>query len=177
VPQKQILLKYCGIIDPRNINTYIDCGGFKAWGQARNEMTPDTVLAQIKASGLRGRGGAGFPCGVKWELACKTQANEKFLICNADEGEVGAFKDRHLLQNDPFSLIEGIAIAAYAIGIIVFHFEICNFILAGLFRPAAGSYIMLQSLFPLSSFSFDNRPSSFVISKACRRGSLKTSIV
>ncbi len=117
MPQKQILLKYCGIIDPRNIDTYIDCGGFKAWGQARNEMTPDTVLAQIKASELRGRGGAGFPCGAKWELARNAQANEKFIICNADEGEVGAFKDRHLLQNDPFSLIEGIAIAAYATGI------------------------------------------------------------
>ena len=117
MPQKKILLKNCGIIDPRNINTYIDRGGFKALGKARNEMTPDMVLSQIKASGLRGRGGAGFPCGVKWELARKAEAQEKFLICNADEGEVGAFKDRHLLQNDPFSLIEGIAIAAYTIGI------------------------------------------------------------
>jgi NADH-quinone oxidoreductase subunit F len=116
VPEKQILLKNCGVVDPRNIQTHVDQGGFKAWEKARSEMTPDAVLAEIKASGLRGRGGAGFPCGVKWELAHKAPEEEKFLICNADEGEVGAFKDRHLLKNDPFKLIEGIAIAAYTIG-------------------------------------------------------------
>jgi NADH-quinone oxidoreductase subunit F len=116
VPEKQILLKNCGVVDPRNIQTHVDQGGFKAWEKARSEMTPDAVLAEIKASGLRGRGGAGFPCGVKWELAHKAPEEEKFLICNADEGEVGAFKDRHLLKNDPFTLIEGIAIAAYTIG-------------------------------------------------------------
>ena len=116
MPEKQILLKNCGVVDPRNIQTHVDQGGFKAWEKARSEMTPDAVLAEIKASGLRGRGGAGFPCGVKWELAHKAPEEEKFLICNADEGEVGAFKDRHLLKNDPFTLIEGIAIAAYTIG-------------------------------------------------------------
>jgi NADH:ubiquinone oxidoreductase subunit F (NADH-binding) len=116
VPEKKILLQYCGAIDPRNIQTYIDRGGFGAWKKARDKMTPGTVVAEIKASGLRGRGGAGFPCGVKWELARNEAAGEKFLICNADEGEVGAFKDRYLLTHDPFSLIEGMAIAAYAIG-------------------------------------------------------------
>jgi NADH:ubiquinone oxidoreductase subunit F (NADH-binding) len=116
VPEKKILLQHCGAIDPRNIQTYIDCGGFSAWKKARDKMTPATVVAEIKASGLRGRGGAGFPCGVKWELTRNESADEKFLICNADEGEVGAFKDRYLLTHDPFTLIEGIAIAAYAIG-------------------------------------------------------------
>jgi NADH-quinone oxidoreductase subunit F len=116
VPEKKILLQHCGAIDPRNIETYIDRGGFGAWEKARNAMTAETVVAEIKASGLKGRGGAGFPCGVKWELTRNESAEEKFLICNADEGEVGAFKDRYLLTHDPFSLIEGIAIAAYAIG-------------------------------------------------------------
>jgi len=117
VPEKKILLKHCGAIDPRNIQTYIDRGGFSAWRKARNQMTCEKVVAEIKDSGLRGRGGAGFPCGVKWELARNESADEKFLICNADEGEVGAFKDRHLLAHDPFTLIEGMAIAAYAIGV------------------------------------------------------------
>lgn len=116
MPEKKILLQHCGAIDPRNIESYIDRGGFDAWEKARNEMTPATVVAEIKAAGLRGRGGAGFPCGVKWELARNESAEEKFLICNADEGEVGAFKDRYLLTHDPFSLIEGMAVAAYAIG-------------------------------------------------------------
>jgi NADH-quinone oxidoreductase subunit F len=117
VPEKKILLKHCGVIDPRNIQTYIDRGGFSAWRKARNQMTCEAVVAEIKDSGLRGRGGAGFPCGVKWELARNESADEKFLICNADEGEVGAFKDRHLLSHNPFTLIEGMAIAAYAIGV------------------------------------------------------------
>lgn len=116
MPEKRILLKNCGIVDPRDIQTHLDLGGFKGWDKARSEMRPDAVVAEIKASGLKGRGGAGFPCGVKWELARRAPDDEKFLICNADEGEVGAFKDRHLLQNDPYTLIEGIAIAAYAIG-------------------------------------------------------------
>jgi len=116
VPEKKVLLQHCGAIDPRDIQTYLDRGGFGASQKARSQMPPESVVAEIKASGLRGRGGAGFPCGVKWELARNESAAEKFLICNADEGEVGAFKDRHLLTHDPFSLIEGMAIAAYAIG-------------------------------------------------------------
>jgi len=109
-------LKNCGVIDPRRITTYLDGDGFKAWQKASTKMTPDQVIEELKESGLRGRGGAGFPCGLKWELAGKAPGNEKYVICNADEGEVGTFKDRYILENDPFTLIEGIAIAAYAIG-------------------------------------------------------------
>ena len=102
MPEKQILLQHCAAIDPRNIQTYIDLGGFAALEKARTRMTPEAVVAEIKTSGLKGRGGAGFPCGLKWELASNESADEKFLICNADEGEVGAFKDRHLLTTTPF---------------------------------------------------------------------------
>lgn len=116
MPEKRILSKNCGRIDPGDINTYLARDGFKAWEKAHKEMTADAVVAEIKASELKGRGGAGFPCGIKWEMARKEKTDEKFLICNADEGEVGAFKDRYLLQHDPFTLIEGIAITAYAIG-------------------------------------------------------------
>jgi len=116
VPEKRILLKNCGEIDPGEITSYEKKGGFEALGKAR-EMSPREVIEEVKASGLRGRGGAGFPCGVKWELARKAPGKEKYLICNADEGEVGTFKDRYIIQNDPFSLMEGIAIAAYAIGV------------------------------------------------------------
>jgi NADH:ubiquinone oxidoreductase subunit F (NADH-binding) len=116
VPERRILLKNCGVIDPGDISTYLDQGGFKALEKARGEMSAEEVIEAVKASGLRGRGGAGFPCGSKWELAKKALGDEKFLICNADEGEVGTFKDRYILQHDPFSLIEGMAIAGYAIG-------------------------------------------------------------
>lgn len=115
MPEKRILLKNCGVIDPRDINSYLAHGGFQAWEKAQ-KMSPDGLVAEIKASGLKGRGGAGFPCGLKWELVRKEPGDEKFLIANADEGEVGAFKDRYLLQGDPFTLIEGMAIAGYAVG-------------------------------------------------------------
>ena len=94
MPEKRIVLKNCGIIDPRCIATYLDRDGFKALQKAREEMTPEAVIEEIKESGLRGRGGAGFPCGLKWELAGNTHGDEKYVICNADEGEVGTFKDR-----------------------------------------------------------------------------------
>jgi len=115
VPQVRIVLNKCGIIDPKQINTYVDKDGFKALKKAR-EMTPEAVINEVKASGLRGRGGAGFPCGLKWEGARSSPGEEKYVICNADEGEVGTFKDRYILENDPFTLIEGIAIAGYAVG-------------------------------------------------------------
>jgi len=115
VPERKILSKNCGVIDPGDIESYLAHGGFKALEKARG-MSPEEVIAEVKASGLRGRGGAGFPCGAKWELARNAQGGEKFLICNADEGEVGTFKDRYILQHDPFSLLEGMAIAGYAIG-------------------------------------------------------------
>jgi len=115
VPEKRILSKNCGKIDPGDISSYEAEGGFKGLEKARG-MSPEDVIGEIKASGLRGRGGAGFPCGAKWEMARKSSGDEKFLICNADEGEVGTFKDRYLLQHDPFSVLEGLAIAGYAIG-------------------------------------------------------------
>jgi len=115
VPEKRILSKNCGKIDPGDISSYEAEGGFKGLKKARG-MSPEDVIGEIKASGLRGRGGAGFPCGAKWEMARKSPEEEKYLICNADEGEVATFKDRYLLQHDPFSLIEGMAIAGYAIG-------------------------------------------------------------
>ncbi|MDP6501852.1 MAG: NADH-quinone oxidoreductase subunit L, partial [Dehalococcoidales bacterium] len=114
--ENRIVLKNCGVVDPGNITSYLEEDGFKAWQKASTEMTPEQVIEEMKASGLRGRGGAGFPCGVKWEMVRNAAGDEKYLICNADEGEVGTFKDRYMLENDPFSLIEGIVIATYAIG-------------------------------------------------------------
>jgi len=116
VPQQQVVLKNCGVIDPRDINTYLEKDGFKALGKVRQEMTPEDATGEVKASGLRGRGGAGFPCGVKWAGARSTPGDEKYVICNADEGEVGTFKDRYILERDPFTLVEAMAIAGYAIG-------------------------------------------------------------
>jgi len=116
VPEKRVVLRNCGVIDPRQIKTYLDRDGFKALQKAVDSLTAEQVIEEIKASGLRGRGGAGFPCGLKWELTRKAQGDEKYIICNADEGEVGTFKDRYILESDPFNLIEAMAIAGYAIG-------------------------------------------------------------
>ena len=116
MPQKLIVLRNCGVINPEDITTYLDRDGFKALKKAFDELTCEQVTEEIKASGLRGRGGAGFPCGLKWDLARKAQGDEKYVICNADEGEVGTFKDRYILERDPFTLIEAMAIAGYAIG-------------------------------------------------------------
>ncbi|HEY92995.1 MAG TPA: NADP oxidoreductase [Dehalococcoidia bacterium] len=116
MPQKLIVLRNCGVINPKDITTYLDRDGFKAFKKAIDELTCEQVTEEIKASGLRGRGGAGFPCGLKWDLARKAQGDEKYVICNADEGEVGTFKDRYILERDPFTLIEAMAIAGYAIG-------------------------------------------------------------
>ena len=116
MPQAKVVLKNCGVIDPRRIETYLARDGFKALAKVRQEMTPAQVTDEIKASGLRGRGGAGFPCGIKWEGARTAPGDEKYVICNADEGEVGTFKDRYILERDPFTLVEAITIAGYAIG-------------------------------------------------------------
>ena len=114
--QKRVVLKNCGLVDPRKINSFINQGGFAALEKAQKQMTPDKVIEEVAASGLLGRGGAGFPCGQKWKLARERVSDEKFVICNADESEVGTFKDRYILQNDPFTLIEAIAIASWAVG-------------------------------------------------------------
>jgi NADH:ubiquinone oxidoreductase subunit F (NADH-binding) len=116
VPQKLLVLSKCKVIDPSVIDTYLERGGFKALNKVQSEMSQDSVIEMVKASKLKGRGGAGFPCGHKWEAARRAEGDEKFLICNADEGEMGTFKDKYILSNDPFTLIEAIAIACYAIG-------------------------------------------------------------
>ncbi len=116
MPEKRIVLGNCGATDPNDIETYLGKGGFKGFIKARDRLKPGDIVDQVKKSGLSGRGGAGFPCGLKWELARNAKAKMKYLICNADEGEVGTFKDRYILSHDPFGLIEGICIAGLAIG-------------------------------------------------------------
>jgi len=114
--QKRIVLRNCGVIDPESIDDYLDTGGYQAIEQVLNSMTPDEVIDEVTESGLRGRGGAGFPTGVKWGFARKSLSNQKYIICNADEGDPGAFMDRSVLESDPHSIIEGMLIAGYAVG-------------------------------------------------------------
>ncbi len=114
--QKRVALKNCGVIDPENINEYIGLDGYQALGKALTEMTPDQVIQVIKDSGLRGRGGGGFPTGLKWSFAAAQPKGQKYVACNADEGDPGAFMDRSILEGDPHALIEAMAIAGYAIG-------------------------------------------------------------
>ena len=114
--QKRVALKNCGVIDPENINEYIGLDGYMALGKVLTEMTPDHVIQTIKDSGLRGRGGGGFPTGVKWSFAAAQPAGQKYVCCNADEGDPGAFMDRSVLEGDPHVVLEAMAIAGYAIG-------------------------------------------------------------
>ncbi len=114
--QVRIALRNCGVINPENIDEYIAYDGYKALGKALTEMKPEDVIAEIKKSGLRGRGGAGFPTGLKWELTLKSKNDQKYVACNADEGDPGAFMDRSILEGDPHSIIEAMIIAGYAIG-------------------------------------------------------------
>lgn len=114
--QKRIALRNCGVINPEDINEYIARDGYMALGKALTEMTPAEVVDEIKKSGLRGRGGGGFPTGLKWQFAAKEVNDQKYVICNADEGDPGAFMDRSILEGDPHSVIEAMAIAGYAIG-------------------------------------------------------------
>jgi NADH:ubiquinone oxidoreductase subunit F (NADH-binding) len=114
--EKRVVLKNCGVVDPKDISSYLKQGGFMAFKKVKKEMTPEKIIEEVTASSLLGRGGAGFPCGLKWKLARENPGDEKFLICNADEGEVGTFKDRYILEHDPFTLIEAIAIAGFAVG-------------------------------------------------------------
>ncbi|MCI8442223.1 MAG: NADH-quinone oxidoreductase subunit NuoF [Provencibacterium sp.] len=114
--QMRVALKNCGVIDPENINEYIAYDGYQALGKVLTEMTPAEVIEEIKKSGLRGRGGAGFPTGLKWSFAAKYEDDQKYVCCNADEGDPGAFMDRSILEGDPNVVIEAMAIAGYAIG-------------------------------------------------------------
>ncbi|OHD52506.1 MAG: NADH dehydrogenase, partial [Spirochaetes bacterium GWF1_41_5] len=113
--QKRVVLAGCGILNPESLDDYRQKGGFSAFFKAL-EQEPAQIIEQIKKSGLRGRGGAGFPTGIKWELAARSSGSKKYLVCNADEGDPGAFMDRSVLEGDPFLLIEGMLIASYAIG-------------------------------------------------------------
>lgn len=114
--QYRIALRNCGLINPEDINEYIAFSGYEALGKVLTEMSPMEVIQIVKDSGLRGRGGGGFSTGLKWQLTHKTSSDQKYVICNADEGDPGAFMDRSILEGDPHSVIEAMAIAGYAIG-------------------------------------------------------------
>ena len=114
--QKRVVLRNCGVIDPEDINEYIAMDGYQALGKVLTEMTPDEVIQVVLDSGLRGRGGGGFPTGRKWALTAPNKAPQKYVVCNADEGDPGAFMDRSVLEGDPHCIIEAMAIAGYAIG-------------------------------------------------------------
>jgi NADH:ubiquinone oxidoreductase subunit F (NADH-binding)/(2Fe-2S) ferredoxin/NAD-dependent dihydropyrimidine dehydrogenase PreA subunit len=114
--QLRIALRNCGFIDPENIEEYISRDGYAALAKCLTEMTPAQVIEEMKKSGLRGRGGGGFPTGLKWEITSKSQADQKYVVCNADEGDPGAFMDRSILEGDPHSVIEAMAICGYCIG-------------------------------------------------------------
>ncbi|MEW6214752.1 MAG: NADH-ubiquinone oxidoreductase-F iron-sulfur binding region domain-containing protein, partial [Nitrospirota bacterium] len=114
--QERTILRNCGNIDPEDINDYLAIGGYQALHKALFEMTPEEVISEVKLSGLRGLGGAGFPTGIKWEACRRASGEEKYVICNADEGDPGAFQDRSVMEGNPHLVIEGIIIAAYAIG-------------------------------------------------------------
>ncbi len=129
--QKPIVLENCGWVEPERIESYIEAGGYRALHYVLREMTPEQVLKEVTQSGLRGRGGAGFPAGVKWALVAKTPSDKKYVVCNADEGDPGAFMDRSVLESDPHRVLEGMAIAAYAVG-------------------AAQGYIYIRGEYPLA---------------------------
>ncbi len=115
-PQTRFVLANCGIIDPSSIDEYLAFGGYKALANVLRGMTPKEVCESVEKSGLRGRGGGGFPTGTKWKFAQQTESHQKYLVCNADEGDPGAFMDRAVIEGSPHQLIEGMAIGAYAIG-------------------------------------------------------------
>ena len=114
--QLRIALRNCGFIDPENIEEYIACNGYQALAECLTKHTPAEVIGKIKQSGLRGRGGGGFPTGLKWEFAARNEAERKYVVCNADEGDPGAFMDRSIMEGDPHSIIEAMAICGYSIG-------------------------------------------------------------
>ncbi len=135
--QTLIALRNRGLIDPEVIDDYIARGGYKALAKVLTSMTPDQVLQEIKTSGLRGRGGGGFPTGVKWEACKRSQGETKYVICNADEGDPGAFMDRSIIEGDPHSVIEGMLIGAYTIG------------------KATQGYIYVRMQYPLAIHRFE----------------------
>lgn len=114
--QMRIALRNCGIIDPESIDDYLSVRGYEALARVLTRMKPADVIAEVKKAGLRGRGGAGFPTGLKWELTAREQADTRYVICNADEGDPGAFMDRSAIEGDPHTVIEGMIIGGYAVG-------------------------------------------------------------
>ncbi len=114
--QHRVALRNCGVIDPENIDEYIAYDGYQALAKCLTELKPEEVIDIVKASGLRGRGGGGFPTGVKWSFTAANQADQKYVVCNADEGDPGAFMDRSVLEGDPHCIIEAMAICGYATG-------------------------------------------------------------
>ncbi len=114
--QKRVALRNCGVINPEDIEEYIGTGGYEALGTVLTEKTPEDVIQILLDSGLRGRGGAGFPTGLKWKFAAANDADQKYVCCNADEGDPGAFMDRSVLEGDPHVVLEAMTIAGYAIG-------------------------------------------------------------
>ncbi len=114
--QLRIATRNSGFIDPENIRDYIGVGGYEGLAKCLTEMTPEKVIEVVTLSGLRGRGGGGFPTGVKWSFARRYDSDQKYIVCNADEGDPGAFMDRAVLEGDPHSVVEAMAIAGYAIG-------------------------------------------------------------
>ena len=114
--QRRVALRNCGFINPENIGEYIARDGYEALGKVLGTMSPKDVIETVKKSGLRGRGGGGFPTGLKWEFTSRYESDQKYVICNADEGDPGAFMDRSILEGDPYSVIEAMAICGYAIG-------------------------------------------------------------
>jgi bidirectional [NiFe] hydrogenase diaphorase subunit len=114
--QRSIVLENSGTVEPERIESYIAAGGYQSLYKVLRELTPEQVVQEITASGLRGRGGAGYPTGVKWGMVAKMPADRKYVVCNADEGDPGAFMDRSVLESDPHRVLEGMAIAAYAVG-------------------------------------------------------------
>ena len=114
--QHRVALRNCGFIDPENIDEYIGRDGYRAIAKVLNEMEPQQVIDEMKKSGLRGRGGGGFPTGLKWQFAADQPKGKKYVVCNADEGDPGAFMDRSILEGDPHAIIEAMEIAGYAVG-------------------------------------------------------------
>ncbi|MBN2611183.1 MAG: NADH-quinone oxidoreductase subunit NuoF [Bacteroidales bacterium] len=151
--QTKIVLRNCGSIDPYSINDYISAGGYEALSKAINQMKPENVIEEMQKSGLRGRGGAGFPTYLKWKLAAKNDSDQKYILCNADEGDPGAYMDRSILEGDPHSVIEGMAIGAYAIG-------------------ATKGYIYVRAEYPLAVERLNN-----AISQATQMGLLGKNIM
>jgi len=114
--EKRIVLKNSGVINPENINDYLGVQGYEAWEHALLKKKPEEIVEIVKASGLRGRGGAGFPCGLKWSFTSSIESENKHVVINADEGEPGTFKDRLIMEGDPHKLLEGTMITSYAVG-------------------------------------------------------------